>query len=337
MLIVMKVDATAEQIDAVAQRVRTLGYVAHVMPGLNRTAVGVTGNKGPEGRETLALLPGVDEVIRVTAPYKLVSREVHPEPTVFPVAGTSVGNGFTLIAGPCSVESEKMIVESARFLAARGVKLLRGGAYKPRTSPYSFQGMGTEGLKFLAKARQETGLGIVTEVMDVESVSPIEEVADVLQVGTRNMQNYALLRRLAQARKPVLLKRGMAATLEEWLMAAEYIMSGGNYQVILCERGVRTFADHTRNTLDLSIVPVVKHFSHLPVIVDPSHGTGKSQFVPPMSLAALAAGADGLMVEVHPNPKEALSDGAQSLDFAAFAKLVDALRPVAAALSTPIR
>lgn len=337
MLIVMKVDATAEQIDAVAQRVRTLGFVPHVMPGLNRTAVGVTGNKGPDGRETLALMPGVEEVIRVTAPYKLVSREVHPEPTVFPIAGTRVGDGFTLIAGPCSVESEKMIVETAQFLASRGVKLLRGGAYKPRTSPYSFQGMGTEGLKFLAKARRETGLGIVTEVMDVESVGPIEEVADVLQVGTRNMQNYALLRRLALARKPVLLKRGMAATLEEWLMAAEYIMSGGNYQVILCERGVRTFADHTRNTLDLSIVPVVKHFSHLPVIVDPSHGTGKSQFVPPMSLAALAAGADGLMVEVHPNPKEALSDGAQSLDFNAFSKLVDALRPIAAALSTPIR
>ncbi len=332
MLVVMNSNATPAEIDAVAQRIRELGMVPHVIPGATRTAVGITGNKGAEGRDALLMMPAVADVIRVTVPFKLVSREMHQEATRVSVGATTIGGGFTLIAGPCSVENEKMILETAQFLAGQGVRLLRGGAYKPRTSPYSFQGLGEEGLRYLARAKAETGVGIVTEVMDSESVGRIEEVADVLQVGTRNMQNYPLLRRLSKAERPVLLKRGMAATLEEWLMAAEYIMSGGNYNVILCERGVRTFADHTRNTLDLAIVPVAKHVSHLPVIVDPSHGTGKAEYVPAMSLAALAAGADGLMIEVHPTPARALSDGLQSLDFAAFAKLNAALRPVAAAL-----
>lgn len=338
MLVVMSPQATAEQIEAVARRITELGYTPHVIPGVTRTAVGVTGNRGPEGRDVLALMPGVEEVVRVTAPYKLVSRQTHPEATVVKVGSTHIGGGgATLIAGPCSVEGERMILETARHLSGLGVRLLRGGAYKPRTSPYSFQGLGAEGLRHLAKARAETGMGIVTEVMDVESIPVIEEHADVLQVGTRNMQNYPLLRALSRCRKPVLLKRGLAATLEEWLMAAEYVMSGGNYQVILCERGVRTFADHTRNTLDLSIVPVVKHVSHLPVVVDPSHGTGKADYVPAMSLAAVAAGADGLMIEVHPCPARALSDGAQSLDFGGLAAMLSALRPMAAALNVPLR
>ncbi len=329
MLVVMNAGATPEQIEAVADKVRELGYDPHVMPGKTRTAIGITGNRGPEGREALLIMPGVEDVVRITVGYKLVSRETQPESSVFSIAGTSVGDGFTMIAGPCSVENEKMIIESARFLTEQGVKLLRGGAFKPRTSPYAFQGLGIEGLKLLAKARDETGVGIVTEVLDVESAAAVEEYADVLQVGTRNMQNYALLRRLSIARKPVLLKRGMAATVEEWLLAAEYIMAGGNRQVILCERGVRTFADHTRNTLDLSIVPVVQHLSHLPVIIDPSHGTGRAEYVPAMSRAALAAGAHGLIVEMHPDPRTAMSDGQQSLDFAAFAEMNVSLRPLA--------
>lgn len=337
MLVVMNAHATSAEVEAVAQRIRELGMVAHVIPGATRTAVGITGNRGGEGRDALLTMAGVADVIRVTAPYKLVSREMHAGQTRVAVAGTAIGDGFTLIAGPCSVESEAMIVETARFLTGQGVKLLRGGAYKPRTSPYSFQGLGEEGLQYLARARRETGIGVVTEVMDAENVERIEEVADVLQVGARNMQNYPLLRRLSKASKPVLLKRGLAATLEEWLMAAEYIMSGGNYQVILCERGVRTFADHTRNTLDLAIVPVVRGLSHLPIIVDPSHGTGRAEFVPAMSLAAVAAGAHGLMVEVHPQPSRALSDGAQSLDFAGFTKLVAALRPVAGAVGVRVQ
>jgi 3-deoxy-7-phosphoheptulonate synthase len=247
-----------------------------------------------------------------------------------------IGRGFTVIAGPCSVENEAMLMETAQFMKAQGVRLMRAGAYKPRTSPYAFQGLGTEALRILARAKAETGIGVVTEVLDTENIAAVEEVADVLQVGTRNMQNYALLRRLATLRKPVLLKRGMAATLEEWLLAAEYLMSGGNRQVILCERGVRTFADHTRNTLDLSIIPVVKHLSHLPVIIDPSHGTGRAEYVPAMSRAALAAGADGLLIEVHPDPQSALSDGQQSLDFAAFGALYGGLKPLAAALNVEL-
>ena len=336
MLVVMKADATQAEIDAVAARIREFNYTPHVMPGATRTAIGITGNRGPEGRDALSVLPGVEDVIRVTSPYKLVSRETRAEASSFPVASTHIGTGFTVIAGPCSVESEEMIIETARFLTSRGVKLLRGGAYKPRTSPYAFQGLGEEGLRLLAKAKEETGIGIVTEVLDVENVDRVEEVADVLQIGTRNMQNYALLRRVGKSKRPVLLKRGMAATLEEWLMAAEYVVSGGNRNVALCERGVRTFADQTRNTLDLSAIPVVKHLSHLPIIVDPSHGTGKAEYVPSMCVASLAAGADGLLLEVHPDPSHALSDGAQSLAFDAFERTYASLAPIATALGVEI-
>jgi len=336
MLVVMNANATPEQIQAVAEKIHALGYMPHVIAGPTRTAIGITGNRGPEGREALLLMPGVEDVVRVTVGYKLVSRETHPDSSTFPVASTRVGGGFTLIAGPCSVENEKTTIESAQFLTRLGVKLMRAGAYKPRTSPYAFQGLGEEGLRILAKVRAETGIGVVTEVLDVENAGRIEEVADILQVGTRNMQNYPLLRRLASASKPILLKRGMAATVEEWLLAAEYLMSGGNRRVILCERGVRTFADHTRNTLDLSIIPVVKHLSHLPVIIDPSHGTGRAEYVPAMSRAALAAGADGLIVEVHPDPRNALSDGQQSLDFPAFEKMYASLKPLAQVLETEI-
>ncbi len=336
MLVVMNATATPEQVQAVADKISRLGYAPHVIPGGTRTAIGITGNRGPEGREMLLMMPGVEDVVRVTSGYKLVSRETHPQPSAFKVGPTHVGVGFTMIAGPCAVENERMIIESAQFLTKRGVKLMRGGAFKPRTSPYAFQGLGTEGLRLLSKAREETGIGIVTEVIDVETADQVEEAADVLQVGTRNMQNYALLRRLSKAKKPVLLKRGMSATVEEWLLAAEYIMSGGNRQVILCERGVRTFAAHTRNTLDLSIIPVVRHLSHLPIIIDPSHGTGRSEYVPSMSRAALAAGADGLIVEVHPQPAEALSDGQQSLDFSAFDQMMATLKPIAGTLNVEI-
>ncbi len=336
MLVVMKSIATQTQIDAVADKIRQLGYAPHVIPGGTRTAIGITGNRGPEGREALLMMPGVEDVVRVTVGYKLVSRETQPQPSIFPIAGTRIGDGFTVIAGPCAVEDEAMILDSAQFLTSMGVKLMRAGAFKPRTSPYAFQGLGIKGLQLLAKAKKETGIGIVTEVLDIENVRPVEEVADILQVGTRNMQNYALLRRLSQVSKPVLLKRGMAATVEEWLLAAEYLMSGGNRQVILCERGVRTFADHTRNTLDLSIIPVVKHLSHLPVIIDPSHGTGRAEYVPAMSRAALAAGADGLIVEVHPDPRNALSDGQQSLDFDTFQQMHASLRPLAKVLGVEI-
>ena len=310
----MRAQATDADIARVCERIHSLGYRAHVMPGAQRTAIGITGNHGPVEQSEFESLPGVAEAIRVSKPYKLVSREVKGENTVVEVAGVPVGGDeLKLIAGPCSVESREQILASARAVKAAGAHLLRGGAYKPRTSPYAFQGLGEEGLKYLAEARAETGLGIVTEAIDVETFDLVEEYTDCLQIGARNMQNFSLLRRAGRARKPVLLKRGMSSTLEEFLMAAEYILSEGNYQVILCERGVRTFADHTRNTLDLSVVPAVQRLSHLPIIVDPSHGTGKRDKVRPMALAAVAAGASGLIVEVHPNPDKALSDGYQSL------------------------
>jgi 3-deoxy-7-phosphoheptulonate synthase len=270
------------------------------------------------------------ELIRVTKPYKLASREMHEADTFVTTPQTVIGPGtFTLIAGPCSVENEEMILRTAEFLMQRGVRLLRAGAFKPRTSPYAFQGMGVDGLAILDRARRRTGIGIVTELMDTDNADAVEQAADVIQIGTRNMQNFSLLKRAGRARKPVLLKRGMSATLEEWLMAAEYVMAGGNYNVILCERGVRTFSDHSRNTLDLSVIPPVKKLSHLPILVDPSHGTGKRDYVPAMALASLAAGADGLLLEMHPDPDHALSDGAQSLSFVGFEKLLDSLRRLA--------
>jgi 3-deoxy-7-phosphoheptulonate synthase len=330
MLVVMQPDAKPSEIERVAEVIRSQGLTPHILPGATRTAIGMTGNTAAVDKALFEVLPGVEEAIRVTKPYKLASREMKRDDTVIPLAQATIGPGyFTIIAGPCSVENEAMILRTAEFLVEQGVKFLRAGAFKPRTSPYAFQGMGIEGLRILQKARERTGIGIVTEVMDTEFVAAVEEAADIIQIGTRNMQNFSLLKRVGRCRKPVLLKRGMSATLEEWLMAAEYVMSGGNYQVILCERGVRTFSDHSRNTLDLSVIPPVKALSHLPIFVDPSHGTGKRAYVPAMALAALAAGADGLLIEVHPEPDKALSDGAQSLDFAEMARLRERLQALA--------
>src|SRR5262245_38764294 len=337
MLVVMQSQATAEQIEAVLQAIRQMNLTPHPMPGATRTAIGITGNIGAVDPRTLEVLPGVAELLRVTKPYKLASREMHEADTVVPLAMSSVGPGtFTLIAGPCSVENEAMILKTAEHLLSRGVKLMRAGAFKPRTSPYAFQGMGLEGLKILQRARAKTGIGIVTELMDTDNADAVEDAADIIQIGTRNMQNFSLLKRVGKAKKPVLLKRGMSATLEDWLMAAEYVMAGGNYNVILCERGVRTFSDHSRNTLDLSVIPPAKKLSHLPIVVDPSHGTGRREYVPAMALAALAAGADGLLLEMHPDPDHAASDGAQSLDFAGFDKLLESLQKLASPLEKTI-
>jgi 3-deoxy-7-phosphoheptulonate synthase len=326
----MRAHATDDQIAAVCERIETLGFRPHVMPGAERTAIGITGNHGPVEPAEFESLPGVAEAIPVSKPYKLVSREVKPDNTVVRIAGVDIGGGhLVLCGGPCSVESREQILASAHAVKDAGGQLLRGGAYKPRTSPYAFQGLGEEGLKLLAEARAETGLGVVTEAVDVETFDLVEQYADCIQIGARNMQNFSLLRRAGRARLPVVLKRGMSSTLEEFLMAAEYIMSEGNYQVVLCERGVRTFADHTRNTLDLSVVPAVQKLSHLPIIVDPSHGTGKRDKVHPMALAAVAAGASGLLVEVHPNPARALSDGYQSLYPDQFRELAEECRAIA--------
>jgi 3-deoxy-7-phosphoheptulonate synthase len=333
-LVLMKPQAGEAEIAGVREKIERLGFQAHVIPGEQRTAIGITGNSGPVDPAEFESLPGVAEAIRVSKAYKLVSRETKPEDTVVTVNGVRVGAGETVFCGgPCAVESREQILESARAVKAAGGQLLRGGAYKPRTSPYSFQGLGEAGLRHLADARAETGLGIVTEAVDVETFELVERYADCVQIGARNMQNFSLLRRAGRSRKPVLLKRGMSSTLEEFLMAAEYILAEGNYQVILCERGVRTFADHMRNTLDLSVIPAVQSLSHLPIIVDPSHGTGKRDKVLPLSLAAIAVGASGLIVEVHPTPEHALSDGYQSLDPAQFAELTKACRAVAETLA----
>ena len=337
MLVVMHHHATPEQVAQAIQAIRDMKLTPHPLPGATRTAIGITGNIGAVDSRSLEVLPGVAELIRVTKPYKLASREMHEADTVVALPTSRIGAGtFTLIAGPCSVENEAMILKTAEHLMSRGVKLMRAGAFKPRTSPYSFQGMGLEGLAILQKARAKTGIGIVTELMDTENADAVEDATDIIQIGTRNMQNFSLLKRVGKAKKPVLLKRGMSATLEDWLMAAEYVMAGGNYNVILCERGVRTFSDHSRNTLDLSVIPPAKKLSHLPIVVDPSHGVGKREFVPAMALAALAAGADGLLLEVHPDPDHAQSDGAQSLDFAGFDKLLTSLRKLAEPLEKSI-
>ncbi|HEV3144111.1 MAG TPA: 3-deoxy-7-phosphoheptulonate synthase [Gemmataceae bacterium] len=327
MLVVMQADATKDQIDQVLDAIRRMNLSPHPLPGATRTAIAITGNTAAVDQRTIEVLSGVKECIRVTKPYKLASREMHAADTVIDLPQGSFGPGsFTIIAGPCSVENEAMIQKTAEYLIEKGVRFLRAGAFKPRSSPYSFQGMGLEGLEILKRVKKRTGIGIVTELMDTEYTDAVEDAADIIQIGARNMQNFSLLKRVSRTSKPVLVKRGLAATLEEWLMAAEYVMSGGNYRVILCERGVRTFSDHSRNTLDLSVIPPVKQLAHLPILVDPSHGTGKRPYVPPMALAALAAGADGLLIEVHPDPDRALSDGAQSLDFAGFAKLLERLR-----------
>jgi 3-deoxy-7-phosphoheptulonate synthase len=329
-LVVMRQGATADDIRGVVEAVEARGYKAHPIPGAQRTAIGITGNKGAVEAPAFESLPGVLEVIAVSHAYKLVSREVKPEDTVVDVGGVPVGGrAFAVVAGPCAVESLEQTLTVARAVKASGAHLLRGGAFKPRTSPYSFQGLGEEGLRILAAAREETGLPVVTEALDTEGLDLVERYADAIQIGARNMQNFSLLKRAGRARKPVILKRGMAATLEEFLMSAEYILAEGNYQVILCERGVRTFSDFSRNTLDLAIVPAVKTLSHLPIMVDPSHGTGRREKVAPLSRAAAAVGADGVMVEVHHDPNRALSDGPQSITPDMFDDLMGDLRQIA--------
>ncbi|HEY4682582.1 MAG TPA: 3-deoxy-7-phosphoheptulonate synthase [Candidatus Acidoferrales bacterium] len=330
MLVVMQAHASEAEVRAVCEAIEHLGYHAHPIPGATRTAIGITGNPGAVDLGNIEAMPGVVECIPVSKPYKLVSREIKAENTVIEIGEAQIGGpGIAVIAGPCAIESREQAMAIAKAVKAAGVKLFRGGAYKPRTSPYSFQGLGEEGLKILAEVRQAHGLGIVTEAVDNESLDLVEEYADVIQIGARNMQNFSLLKRAGKARKPVLLKRGMSATLDEFLMAAEYVMAEGNYHVILCERGVRTFADHTRNTLDLSVVPAVKRVSHLPILVDPSHGTGRRDKVIPLSRAAVAVGADGLLIEVHHQPDKALSDGMQSLPPEQFEQLMVEIRQIA--------
>jgi 3-deoxy-7-phosphoheptulonate synthase len=327
MIVNMLTTATAEEITHVIERVKECGYQAHVIQGTERTVIGAVGSTGRRAElEALRAAPGVEEVIQITHPFKLVSRQLRQRCTVVDVKGVKIGAGeLVVMAGPCSVESEEQLLETARAVKFAGADMLRGGAYKPRTSPYDFQGLGVEALRLLREASAETGLPIVTEVMSEADAEVVAEYADMLQVGARNMQNFSLLRKLATFPRPILLKRGPSATIKEWLLAAEYLLAGGNANVVLCERGIKTFETATRNTLYLAAVALVKELSHLPVIADPSHGTGLRSLVPPMSKAAAAAGADGLMIEVHPCPERALSDGPQSLDLAGFTELMKSL------------
>lgn len=314
MVIIMNPDATAQNIDAIIEVIESQGLTAKVMEGAQQKIVGVIGDKTRLAACAIDAMPGVEQSVAISKSYKLASREFHPQSSVIDVAGISVGGGdFVVMAGPCAVESRAQLLEAAEIARDGGAQFLRGGAYKPRTSPYSFQGLEEEGLKYLAEAREKTGLRVVTEVTEVEAVPTVAAYADLLQIGARNMQNFRLLKEVGRTNKPVLLKRGLAATLDEWLNAAEYILNEGNPNVIFCERGIRSYETYTRNTLDLSAVAAIKHLSHLPIIVDPSHGTGKWRLIKPMSLAAVAAGADGLILEMHPNPAKALSDGPQSL------------------------
>ena len=332
MLVVMKAQATPEEIQAVCEQIERLGFRAHPLPGAQRTAIGITGNQGEVDRGNLEALPGVAEVIRVSKAYKLASRDIKEEDTIISFAGTDAaigGRNLAIVAGPCSIENRDQAFAIAEQVAAAGAQFFRGGAFKPRTSPYAFQGLGIEALRIMAEIRARYGLRIVTEALDNESLDLVAEWADVIQIGARNMQNFSLLKRAGRLRKPVLLKRGLSATLEEFLMSAEYVMSEGNYQVILCERGVRTFADHARNTLDLSIVPAIRRLSHLPILVDPSHATGKRDSVLPMARAAIASGADGILVEVHHQPETALSDGPQSIYPEQFVRMMDELERIA--------
>lgn len=323
MIIIMESNSTHQQIEEVIENVKKLGFRPHISYGEEKTIIGVIGDERKIDDSFFKSLPGVENVIPILKPYKLVSRDFKKESTIVKVGNVLIGNGHrVVIAGPCSVENEEQIIKSAAIAKKYGANLLRGGAYKPRTSPYTFQGLGIEGLKLLEKAKKETGLPIVTEVMEVSEVEIVAEYADVLQIGTRNMQNFRLLQAVGKINKPVLLKRGMSATLQEFLMSAEYILSEGNYNVILCERGIRTFVDYTRNTLDLNIIPAVKRLSHLPIIVDPSHGTGKRDYVVPLSLAAIAAGADGIIVEMHPEPQKSISDADQTISPEQFKELM---------------
>jgi len=337
MIVIMKPQATRAEIDGVARRIEELGFGPHLIVGAERTIVGVVGKTYPELRPMLETLPGVDEVVPISKPYKLASRDFNPPDTIINVRGIRIGGGeFVVMAGPCSVESEEQLMATARAVKAAGAHILRGGAFKPRTSPYQFRGLGEEGLKLLKAASQETGMPVITEVLSERDVDLVAQYADILQIGARNMQNFALLEEVGRAQKPVLLKRGLSGQIQEWLLCAEYILSAGNKQVMLCERGIRTFETATRNTMDISAIPLVKRLSHLPVIADPSHGTGKWYLVDPLAKASAAAGADGLLIEVHPNPDHALSDGPQSLTFESFQKLMDGLRRVGAALDRPL-
>ncbi|RLL85159.1 3-deoxy-7-phosphoheptulonate synthase [Petrotoga sp. HKA.pet.4.5] len=328
MVIVMEENATEEEIKNVIQKVEEVGFKAHPDKGENHTIVGVVGEGDREYiLSNIETFPGVERVVEITQPFKLASRTFKSKDSIYDIGGIKIGGeNFLTIAGPCAVESKEQVLETALFLKEKGVKFLRGGAYKPRTSPYSFQGLKEEGLKILKEVSEETGLKIVTEVMDTREVELVSRYADVLQIGTRNMQNFALLKEVGKLNKPVLLKRGLSATYKEFLMSAEYIISEGNNQVILCERGIRTFTDETRNTLDISAIPVIKRYSHLPIIIDPSHASGDWRYVAPLSKAAVAAGADGLIIEVHPDPKNALSDGKQSLNFEQFSELMDQIK-----------
>jgi 3-deoxy-7-phosphoheptulonate synthase len=329
MLIVMKSDATDRQVEAVVRVIEDLGYRAHPMPGTSRTAIGITGNQGAVDASHFENLPGVAEAVRVSKPYKLVTRDLRSEKTIVRVGDAAIGGEeLAIIAGPCAVESREQVFAVAESVRRSGAKFFRGGAFKPRTSPYAFQGLGEDGLKILAEVRETYGLKIVSEALDEAGVDLVERYADVIQIGARSMQNFTLLRRAGKSRMPVLLKRGLSATLDEWLLAAEYIMAEGNYQVVLCERGIRTFTQHTRNTLDLAAIPAVRRISHLPVIVDPSHGTGKNYMVTPLARAGVAVGADGLIVEVHNQPDHALSDGAQALTLAQYEQLVSEVRAI---------
>jgi 3-deoxy-7-phosphoheptulonate synthase len=325
----MKSDATDSQIETVLRVIEELGFKGHPMPGATRTAIGITGNQGAVDPSHFENLAGVAEAIRVSKPYKLITLDLRPEKTVVRVGDATIGGDeLAIIAGPCAVESRNQAFAIAEAVRRSGARFFRGGAYKPRTSPYAFQGLGEEGLRILADIREAYGLKIVTEALDEAGVDLVERYGDMIQIGARNMQNFSLLRRAGKARLPVLLKRGLSATLDEWLLAAEYVMAEGNYQVVLCERGIRTFAQHTRNTLDLSAIPAVRRISHLPVIVDPSHGTGRNFMVTPLARAGVAVGADGLIVEVHDQPEHALSDGAQALTLDQYEELVSEVRSI---------
>ena len=329
MLIVMKADATDSQIEAVLRVIEDLGFKPHPMPGATRTAIGITGNQGAVDPSHFENLAGVAEAIRVSKPYKLISLDLRPEKTIVRVGDATIGGDeLAIIAGPCAIESKAQAFAVAESVRRSGARFFRGGAYKPRTSPYAFQGLGVEGLKILAEVRETYGLKIVTEALDEAGIDLVERYGDVIQIGARNMQNFSLLRRAGKAKLPVLLKRGLSATLDEWLLAAEYVMAEGNYQVVLCERGIRTFTQHTRNTLDLAAIPAVRRLSHLPVIVDPSHGTGKNFMVTPLARAGVAVGADGLIIEVHDQPDHALSDGAQALTLEQYEQLVSEVRAI---------
>jgi len=329
MLIVMKHDATDSQIDTVMRVIEELGFKGHPMPGATRTAIGITGNQGAVDPSHFENLEGVAEAIRVSKPYKLITLDLRPEKTVVRAGDATIGGDeLAIIAGPCAIESRTQAFAIAEAVRRSGARFFRGGAYKPRTSPYAFQGLGEEGLRILEEVREAYGLKIVTEALDEAGVDLVERYGDMIQIGARNMQNFSLLRRAGKARLPVLLKRGLSATLDEWLLAAEYVMAEGNYQIVLCERGIRTFAQHTRNTLDLAAIPAVRRLSHLPVIVDPSHGTGKNFMVTPLARAGVAVGADGLIVEVHDQPEHALSDGAQALTLDQYEELVSEVRSI---------